>query len=699
MPQQQSFFPVGGGLDLITPDIAKAPGRVIAAKNYEPVSNGYRRLVGYERFDGQTAPSETRLWRINYTLGSANSQPVAGNFILDSTASPSSSHRVGKIVDVIVTSGTWAGGDAVGYIVATNMTHDFTGSTVYFSTAPSPLKSCACSTQVADYDFGASQAAYMATAVGYNRTAITTPTGSGPIRGVWYTASGEIIAARDNVGATETFFYKATTASWTPITFLTIIPFTCDTATQTLPTQTLVKIAAGVANASSSSSDGTIRQVVITDTTGTVNTGYFAVSGYVASQFTAGGQTIYLAGAATVLGTTTAAASVPTSIPAGGRYFFVNHNFYGQLDLSATYMVNGVGKALIYDGNGFTEITTGMTTDTPKRIAVNRDSLFLSFPGGSLQYSSPGEPAVFDPILGAGEIGVGDEITGLVNISSALAILAENGVYALYGYDSTDFQLETLTKDSGALPFTTQRVGDLIYMNNIGITKLSTTAAFGNFDLAAMSKLVSPLLEDLHHAEDEPIASFVVRHRNQYWVLFESGFGLVMYVGAKEPSIMPITLGFVPNCACSVEVDGDERILVGGADGYVYEMDKGTSFDGAVIDHYLRFAHNHMGGPQIDKRVHEIVVDLEIGADSPTLSCEVGIDKGSALSIPSQTLTVDAGAALDSGYFAQPRADARAYIDGIGRTFSLKLSGSTSDEEAHVLTGVTFYISPQQLAR
>lgn len=52
-------FPLGGGLDITSPVLALRPGQAIAAINYElaPVA-GYRRVNGYERFDGRTSPTD-----------------------------------------------------------------------------------------------------------------------------------------------------------------------------------------------------------------------------------------------------------------------------------------------------------------------------------------------------------------------------------------------------------------------------------------------------------------------------------------------------------------------------------------------------------------------------------------------------------------------------------------------------------------
>lgn len=50
---------LGGGIDLVRPPINrhKAPGELIGCMNYESRDEGYRRIQGYERFDGRKAPS------------------------------------------------------------------------------------------------------------------------------------------------------------------------------------------------------------------------------------------------------------------------------------------------------------------------------------------------------------------------------------------------------------------------------------------------------------------------------------------------------------------------------------------------------------------------------------------------------------------------------------------------------------------
>jgi hypothetical protein len=57
------YIAFGGGIDLATPAIAKKPGFLLDAVNYEPgINGGHPRIDAYERFDGglhRRTPSTT----------------------------------------------------------------------------------------------------------------------------------------------------------------------------------------------------------------------------------------------------------------------------------------------------------------------------------------------------------------------------------------------------------------------------------------------------------------------------------------------------------------------------------------------------------------------------------------------------------------------------------------------------------------
>lgn len=65
-----------GGLDYETPALSVQPGRMLSCKNYEvDTLGGYTRIQGYERFDGQSSPTDSA----DKDAARALIQPVPGN--------------------------------------------------------------------------------------------------------------------------------------------------------------------------------------------------------------------------------------------------------------------------------------------------------------------------------------------------------------------------------------------------------------------------------------------------------------------------------------------------------------------------------------------------------------------------------------------------------------------------------------------
>jgi len=129
MAQKTHYFAFKGGLDLVTPSITKPEGALIQGLNYEPVSRGYRRVDGYERFDGQPQPSQQQYWTLAFTSG--QNEPTVGYVVTGAT-----SGATGVVVDVVVSSGSWAGNDAVGYIVIRLATGTYSASENITLSAP-----------------------------------------------------------------------------------------------------------------------------------------------------------------------------------------------------------------------------------------------------------------------------------------------------------------------------------------------------------------------------------------------------------------------------------------------------------------------------------------------------------------------------------------------------------------------------------
>jgi hypothetical protein len=59
MSRRTDYFPLSGGENHSTPHLSIPPGELSASLNYEVHSEGgYRRVDGFERFDGQPSPSD-----------------------------------------------------------------------------------------------------------------------------------------------------------------------------------------------------------------------------------------------------------------------------------------------------------------------------------------------------------------------------------------------------------------------------------------------------------------------------------------------------------------------------------------------------------------------------------------------------------------------------------------------------------------
>jgi len=120
------YFAIQGGEDLMTPALTIDPGRQTFTKNYEVDQNGrLQRVDGLERYDGKPAPSDASYWTFNVTTGNGIT-PSSGDLVQGVTSGAS-----GYVVSVSVTSGTFAGGDAVVAMIVSGISGTFqSGETV-----------------------------------------------------------------------------------------------------------------------------------------------------------------------------------------------------------------------------------------------------------------------------------------------------------------------------------------------------------------------------------------------------------------------------------------------------------------------------------------------------------------------------------------------------------------------------------------
>ncbi len=408
-------------------------------------------------------------------------------------------------------------------------------------------------------------------------------------------------------------------------------------------------------------------------------------------------------------GTTTADTAI--TLPPGGRYDCYNHNFFGGASTLRMYFAQGEGLGMEWDGTVAVPIRTGMTVDEPTRVTVHNEQLFFQFAGGSNQHSSPGTPYMFSVITGAGEIAVGEEGTGLLSsIAGFLAIWGRNKIKVLFGKDVDDWDLKTQADDSGAVAWTPQTIGSPIYLDNKGLRSLDTTEKFGDFAIGTLTQLVEPLFKAKRTAGVTAVGALRIRDKAQYRLFWSDGSGLNLYLGRgmDNPEILPFDLGVAFTCLSSgKDDDGNEILLAGDADGWVYQLDAGTSFNGEAVEAYLRLPFNHVGTPQQNKRWAEVVIEMKGGPNTAIgIISEFGY--GDAENPSGQEVSVDiAGGGgfwdelswNDFFWSAPINGQAKADIDGFGQNVSIVVASDATYEEPHILTGVILYFSYRGLAR
>ena len=399
------------------------------------------------------------------------------------------------------------------------------------------------------------------------------------------------------------------------------------------------------------------------------------------------------------------AVTIPALLP-GGSLRFVVAAFTAGEDAAELVAVDGVNPAWVFDGTTLTTISNGMAS-APIHAEVNPDTqrLFLAYPGGSLQYSQVGDPHGWDGAMGAGEIGVGDAITGLLmQPGGALAVLCRNRTYMLYGKTADDFQLQVLASHSGAIGGSAQQVTEAVYLDDAGLTTLSRSQSFGNFEQATISPKVKPLLDRYRY---RITCSGLVREKNQYRLMFDDGEGVICTFRGNEASFSTFNYGRVVRCWFTGELSGREAVFFGSDNGFVYQAESGFSFDGEPYTSRLRPTFHHYGSPLQKKRFKKLTLELETTYKATMLALPDFdySDPGAPAHGPVDFVALGGGGYYDTDRWDETRWStaviytAELYISGIGRSLTFLLSTTSDREPPHRLHSAITEFIPLGLRR
>ncbi len=630
-PVRQDAILLDGGLDTDSPPLLVPTGYCRQAQNFEiAINGGYRRIDGFERYDGQPSPSAA--------LYSILPATITGNYAVGDTLTGATSGATGIICAIPASPIT--------YFVITKLTGAFQANE-NLEDAAVVIAVATASQQVGGASTPLLDAQYTLAAANIYRGSIQPVPGSGPVLGAWL-YEDTVYAVRNNAGGTAAVLWASSAAGWTAVPLYNELAFTGGSGaapaegsaiTQGTVSAVVKRVVLSngdwaqttslILNGTTTNASPVVSQIDTTDlypgmavsgtgigasavidsvdspTSVTLSVNSTA-TGSVPLTFVAGaaeGRIIianptggnFAAGAFTFAGGSATASAAQTAIALlpGGKYNIIIANFAGTLATRRVYGADGVNRAFEFDGLVYVPITTGTSPDTPTLPYAFKNQLFLAF-DSALENSAIGQPYVWKALEGAAEMDLGDTITDMIGqpgtmAGGALAIYTRYSIQMLYGSSQADWSLVAYAGDNeqGGLARSAQRiVGNTLVFDDRGISVMAATLIYGNFEAATVTSRVQSLVQSLRN---KFVCSTLQRDKNQYRVFFSDGSALFLTFNGKNirgimPVLYPVTLTCVHDWQWD---DGNEAIFFGATDGYVYQMDKGINFDGQPIEAYF----------------------------------------------------------------------------------------------------------------
>lgn len=680
---------LAGGLDLITPTLALKNGVARQSLNFEcGVTGGYARIAGYERYDGHTSPSSTALQRYLLVVAAVSHTPVVGETLTSSGgASGTVAYVDSTSICVTATTGTYTVGHTV------SIGGDLVGTlTAVYTSGQTPYQDTILKNAVADI----------------YRSAIGAVPGSGPVRGV--VEFGDTVYAFRNDAASPTVcnIYKSTTSGWTQVNFYKTVSFT-------------------LGGAAAPAEGGTLTQGSVTATLKRAvrRTGVWAsnsAAGELIISAPAGGD--FSSGAATIgsVNVTLSGKQTAITLLPSGKFEFVEANFYGQATSKRLYGCDGVNKGFEFDGDILVPITTGATTDTPTHVVAHKNHLFFAI-GSSLMHSAPGLPYDWTSGAGAAEIATGDTVTGMVVMpggtsTATLGVTSRNNTSILYGTGSSSWVLTAYNTGSGAIAYSAQNMAQTLLFDDRGAVSLQAALEYGNFNSTTLTNSVWPWVNERLNLFTYATLN---RRKSQYRLFFSDGYGLyVTIVNGQLLGCMPVKFAHPVYCAYEGKLStGEDVNFFGSTDGYVYQLDKGTSHDGTAIDYQLQLNYANAKSPRTLKRFRKASIELTTtGSAYASLSVGYILGYDSTEYAQASALTDDTAqvtASAQAQYVATSRWDAFTWddffwdssglqpleieLDGTAENLSIFIQGTNDYTPEFTINSILVHFTPRRMMR
>ena len=277
-----------------------------------------------------------------------------------------------------------------------------------------------------------------------------------------------------------------------------------------------------------------------------------------------------------------------------GKVRFAKFNFDGT---ERVVIVDGLNTPFFYDGTSLTKPTLTDAQEGANFVTIFKNHIFLA-KDTSIITSAPllyADANGWSPANNAQEQQYNDEITGMIAFRDQLYIFSKTAINKLSGSTWSDFTRVPVSEDMGCThPDTIQEIaGDVAFMAPDGIRMLSGTSRIGDVGLATVTKNIQGEISNFQNRHGV-FCSVLVRGKSQYRVFgYRSGDssanarGLLGTHFAAEGAgdiAWAETRGIQAYTAYGEYNANEEQLFFANADGFVYQLERGNSFNGVAIE-------------------------------------------------------------------------------------------------------------------
>lgn len=472
---------------------------------------------------------------------------------------------------------------------------------------------------------------------GYQKFSSTVVPGQGKLIGSFVYFPGYVLAARQDASdATKYNIYYGNGTSWTRINPTTTSQATAHTHTNT----TLDNI----------NTTGLIPGQPISGTGIQANTVIQSVDSPTS---------LTMSLAATGTATITATFNNPLTYTTGMVLQRHSYNWTGTYIMA---IADGTNRAYTWNGTTMVILRGTGSPANPNFVAEFAGYLFLSGYSSNfsaISISSPFNASDWLPVDGAAEFVMGDTVSQMRSWRQQLILFGKNSIYKLIG-NSTDptapqpFTLEPITDKIGCEEGrTVQEInGDLLFLAQDGLRTISGTIKIGDTEIGSVSRPIQRIVSEINPTTT-PCHSLVVKNKTQYRLFFpdadlgaSSAPGIIAGIRRFRDGHEDWEFGRLhsikPACCDNGywQTNGDEYVIHGGYDGYVYRQEEGGTFDGSAINEIYKTVPLEFGDRTIRKTIQRATLYITVDTIVPTIQLQLIYDLGAPNTIQPGSITL-----------------------------------------------------------